>query len=69
MEMSRHQAIIAKEQKFEENHDLVSEMKRDMDQNLEKREQDLQEALLQRKDVIKQVHVQHENAAQAKVDK
>ena len=67
--MSRHQAIIAKEQKFEENHDLVSEMKRDMDQNLEKREQDLQEALLQRKDVIKQVHVQHENAAQAKVDK
>jgi hypothetical protein len=46
MEMSRHQAIIAKEQKFEENHDLVSEMKRDMDQNLEKREQDLQEALL-----------------------
>lgn len=67
--MSRHQAIIAKEQKFEENHDLVSEMKRDMDQNLEKREQDLQEALIQRKDVIKQVHTQHENAAQAKIDK
>jgi len=69
MEMSRHQAIIAKEQKFEENHDLVSEMKRDMDQNLEKREQDLQDALIQRKDVIKQVHTQHENAAKAKIDK
>ena len=69
MEMSRQQAIAAKEKKYEENHDLVTEMKKDLDVQLEKREQDLHEALLQRKDVIKMVHVQHEHAAQAKIDK
>ena len=38
MEMSRQQAIAAKEKKYEENHDLVTEMKKDLDVQLEKRE-------------------------------
>jgi hypothetical protein len=46
MEMSRQQAIVAKEQNHEDNHDLVSGMKEEMHKHLEKREQDLQEALL-----------------------
>ncbi len=69
MELSRRQAILAKEQTHEDNHELVRDMKKDMDAQLRKREQDLQEALEQRKEVIKQVHEQHDHAAQAVEDK
>ena len=69
MEMSRQQAIIAKEDKREDNHELVNNMRNEMNEHLAKREQDLQVALEDHKKVIKQIHIQHENAAQAKVDK
>ncbi len=69
MELSRHQAILAKEQTHEENHGLVRAMKNQMEQQLEQRERDLADALTQRKQVIRQVHGQHEAAAQAVADK
>jgi hypothetical protein len=52
MEMSRQQAIIAKEQTEEDNNELVNKMRNEMNDNLAKREQDLQEALDSRKKVI-----------------
>ena len=50
--MSRQQAIIAKEQTEEDNNELVNKMRNEMNDNLAKREQDLQEALDGRKKVI-----------------
>lgn len=57
MEMSRIQAIAAKEEAEEENHKLAVGIKHDMHEKLEKREQDIQAKIQENKAVIKQVHI------------
>ena len=61
MELSRQQAIFAKEQTERDNHDLVGKMKSVFDKQMEKREADEEDNLQKRKVVIKQVQ-EHKGA-------
>jgi len=52
MEMSRVQAIAAKEDAEEENHKLAVGIRHDMEHNLEIREKGIQQKILENKAVI-----------------
>ena len=52
MEMAREEAILARERKENENHQLVNKMRHEMDVMMDKRETDLAEVMAQKKEVI-----------------
>lgn len=52
MELAREEAILARERKEEENHQLVNKMRVDMDRMMEQRENDLEEVMAYKKDMI-----------------
>ena len=52
MELAREEAILARERKEEENHQLVNKMRVDMDKMMLQRENDLEEVMAYKKDMI-----------------
>ena len=52
MELAREEAILARERKEKENHQLVDKMRSDMEKMMEKREDDLAEVMAYKKDMI-----------------
>ena len=64
MELAREEAILARERKEKENHQLVNKMRDEMDKMMEEREINLQEIIDQKKEVIQQVHNNKEAAAE-----
>lgn len=64
MELAREEAILARERKEEENHQLVNKMRVDMDKMMQQRENDLEEVMAYKKDMIAQVHSNKEAAAE-----
>ena len=52
MELAREEAILARERKEKENHQLVNKMRGEMDKMMEEREINLQEIIDQKKEVI-----------------
>ena len=52
MELAREEAILARERKEKENHQLVNKMRDEMDKMMEEREINLQEIIDQKKEVI-----------------
>ena len=52
MELAREQAILARENKEQENHHLVNKMRAEMDVMMDERELNIQELINQKKDVI-----------------
>ena len=69
MELAREEAILARERKEKENHQLVNKMRHQMDIMMDEREANLQEVMQQKKEVIAQVHSNKEAAAQQVVAK
>ena len=69
MELAREQAILARENKEQENHHLVNKMRAEMDVMMDERELNIQELINQKKDVIAQVQANKDAAAEQVVQK
>ena len=69
MELAREEAILAQERKEAENKAVVQKMKVDMDMRMDEREKNLEEAMVQKKEVIASVHANKDVAAEQVVMK
>ena len=64
MELAREEAIAARERKEKENMQLVGKMRHEMDIMMDRREEEMNEILVQKKEVIDQVHANKDAAAE-----
>ena len=69
MELAREAAIIAQENKEQDNHNLVVKMKIESEKRGEEREKNLHEDFMKRKDLIEEVHSGKDKAREAMVVK
>ena len=58
MELSREQAILAKEQNIHQNHQLAVKVKKEVNVLLEEREKNIVEKIQENKKVIEEIHAQ-----------
>ena len=64
MELAREEAIAARERKEKENMQLVGKMRHEMDIMMDRREEEMNEILVQKKEVIAQVQANKDAAAE-----
>ena len=69
MELARDQAILAKEKNVQDNHMFAVGVKKEVDKLLVERDHNLNDKLFENKEVIDQIHVQHEKAKVAVKDR